>query len=338
MPPGAAPAAPATPPATPPGLAGLLETARNKYGFDLTSKYKTDEDALQGLLNAARMVGRRNEEAELGRYFQQYRDQFEQFLAAQQGAQIQSPQQDQQDQDWWQPPEWQDAWNRFVVHDADGNPTLAENTPLEVRQAVEKREMYLRQWQYNLLHKPKEALKGLAEEIRREIRSEYSDYLESRREADRRQVEAQSILQEYGSWIYQTTPDGKMVMDLTTGRPAMTREGQLFTAHLVALQQQGLTDQKAMAEIARDRMFAQLMREQMANKPNPPAGTPAAGAPAPAGAAAGAARPGGAQLSNGRQPQAGGQPGQPKPRKGMSLREKLLAGAKDAPESDFAVQ
>lgn len=332
-------------------LAGLLETARSKYGVDLGGKYKSDEDALQGLLNAARMVGRRNEEAELGRYYREHYQQFQQYLAAQQNPQYQQQiaqqygqRQEPEQENWWSPPEWNDGWNRYIVRDpATGEAMLAENTPLEVKTAIEKRRAYLEDWQHKLATNPVEAFKGLMGDVRKQITQEFEQRLEQIRENDRRQAEAQTILQRNSDWIYQKTATGQPVIDYATGRPALTVAGQYYTAKLLELQQAGVTDQAFMDRMASEATYAWMLKQQGSQSATPPAGaagqavptTASSPAPQAGGAGAGAGRNAPAGLQGGRQPQAGRTPGDRPPQQGKTLREKLLSGAKDVPAQEF---
>jgi len=51
----------------PSSTAGFRERFKQKYGIDLSSKYQTDEQAEYGLANAFQLVGKRDQDAEIGR-------------------------------------------------------------------------------------------------------------------------------------------------------------------------------------------------------------------------------------------------------------------------------
>jgi hypothetical protein len=71
---------------------------KDTYGVDLESKYADSDSALKGLVEAYKTVGRKNEDAELGRWLRQQGVEPSQIAAAIQSIRGQQPQQAQQPQ------------------------------------------------------------------------------------------------------------------------------------------------------------------------------------------------------------------------------------------------
>lgn len=104
---------------SPSSTPGFRDRFKQKYGIDLSSKYQTDEQAEYGLANAFQLVGKRDQDAEVGRLLrdnpavvidhlrQSYPDAFGQP----------APQQAKQNG----APEWDDEWVNQVEKNADGH-------------------------------------------------------------------------------------------------------------------------------------------------------------------------------------------------------------------------
>ncbi len=290
----------------------LFETARSKYGVDLSSKYKTPDEAVKGLLHASSLVGRRNEEAELGRMYRDYGPEFMEFLRSKQ-TQIQQQQAQPEVKPWWNPPEVSESQIRQYVqrNPVSGEIELAENTPIEVRRAIEARQQYMADFQYKLVNNPREALRGMMEEYREEILSEAHRLYGTSREIDRRSAEANHIYGQVQGWVYQRDDQGRVLSD-DQGRPAFTPHGAYYTRALYQLKQAGMTDQSQMHHFAMAATKAAFTPSPSQQQEIPAAIKPVAQRQTP-----GPTRP--------------KSPGQ----KGKSLAEKLMKGADKVPDKEF---
>lgn len=118
--------------------ASLLAYVKEKYGEDLTGKYADDDAMIRGLVEAQKLVGRRNEEAEAWRQFQKAiagreRD-LQAFLDGKQAEPAKEPPKN------GEPPEYNPAWRYQITQDANGNWVPAQGAPKDV---VEKYRTYL---------------------------------------------------------------------------------------------------------------------------------------------------------------------------------------------------
>jgi len=318
-----------------PAQQSFLDTVRQRHGIDLGSKYKSDDEAIRGMVEAYRLNGRLGQEAALARRYAGHERDFEQYLQWRQ-QQAAQQQQVQQEQPWWNPPQVDPSWNRWVVRDADGNATLRDDTPIEVKRAIEERRTYLERWQNNLFENPTEALKGPLEQFKQQIRQEIFGELQQQEYIRQTQAGAQGFVQQNAQWIYERTPEGQWVTDLE-GRPVLTHAGGVLTNHILKLQQAGVQDPGMLQQMAMEMTRATLIAQQ-----NGTAGA-ASAASAPAGPAGQAARtPAASQphpgVTRGRQPTGGSVPGQPRNNpgtKGKTLRDILSQAAADVPESEF---
>lgn len=126
-----APAVTTPEPAPQPGFRDIL---RDKYGWDVSSKYQSDEDAVKGLKEMTSFVGRKSEKERLAEQVAPYLNDFvawrQQQLAAQQQPQYQpapeaqplfaEPQLQEGDQDWVEPDPENPGRSR-IMRDAPGD-------------------------------------------------------------------------------------------------------------------------------------------------------------------------------------------------------------------------
>lgn len=313
---GAAAATTAPPP-------GLRDYIRNTAGLDLGGKYKTDEEAARGIASAISMLGRRSEEAELGRQFAPYRNEFLRFLQQQAQQPPATPQPQQADPTgWWNPPKVDEAAQRWLFRDAEGNVQFRENTPLAIKEAIEKRQAYLQSWDERLHTNPVEALKPAFESFRDEIRQSILEEIGWQQSQQTESWQANSFVQANSNWLYQMTEDGRIVHD-ESGRRAFTPAGQYFTFQCQQLQGLGDQDKIIRTAYALTQLWAQQQNQAAAPSQAAATVTPA---PPPPG------------VRSTRKPTSGTIPGQPKNdpgTKGRSFRDTLRAALADVPESEF---
>lgn len=109
----------------------LIRFIKEQFGEDL-SHYKNDLEAIKGLINARKAVGKRDQDAKiLSAIRARYGDQFvEQLLTGQLPQQV--VQQDQQQTDDEEQVEWDDRWLAMVQRDEEGNLVPAKGAPPDV--------------------------------------------------------------------------------------------------------------------------------------------------------------------------------------------------------------
>lgn len=301
----------------------LRDYIRQTAGLDLGSKYQSDEDAAKGIANAIGMLGRRSQEAELGRQFAPYQNEFLEFLRAQQErvATPRAAQVQQQPTSWWSPPPADESWSRWFYRDAEGNVQFKEDTPVEVRQAIQKRQEYLANWEQRLHTNPAEALRPAFDQLREEVRQSLLQEISWTQQQQAEHQYSQSFLDNNANWIYQQTSDGRVVVGVD-GRPVFTPAGAYFTYQVGELQ--GLGDQDLVARKAYELTCAwaagQRQRQQQAAPQTMQAAAPPPG------------------IRQTRKPNSGAVPGQVKLNpgsKGKSIREALLESLRDAPDNAF---
>lgn len=298
---------------------GFREYLKQHGGIDLGSKYQTDEEAAKGLAHLAHAFGRRNEEAEIGRRFAPYQREFVEWLQSRQ----QPAAQQEQPKGWWEPPPVDESWNRWITRDANGNAALRDDTPVAVRDAIQKRQEYLDRWEHQLRTNPAEALKGAFSEWQQQTRQEVLDQVRQEYASYQNAQAANQFVTTNADWIYARTADGRVVTDINTGGPMFSPKGAVFTRMCVMLSQSGMGQDEVIREA---RQYADYW--EAASRGQQPA--------APAKPAGVRPHPG---MSAGRQPAAGSVPGQPKNNpgtRGLSIREKMMQALSDVPEEDFA--
>ena len=115
---------------------GLLDIIRKEYGYDLSQKYRSDREALHGLVHAYRMVGQREEDAQVGRLFKEHAGDFQEFLRYKKAPQApQAPAQPPADA----PraplaiPQYDPAWEYLIAKDDNGKLISADGDEQKVR-------------------------------------------------------------------------------------------------------------------------------------------------------------------------------------------------------------
>ena len=112
-----------------PAVPSLFDRLRDDHELDLSSKYENEDELVKGLANAVRAIGRRDELAELGRQYQQYAPDFNEYLQSRQASKPESkpgevpaevPVVEEAADPWWKAPEWDDSGNKYIKKDEHG--------------------------------------------------------------------------------------------------------------------------------------------------------------------------------------------------------------------------
>jgi len=300
-------------PAAPPPPQSWFDTFKTEHGIDFSTKYRDEAELRKGLVNAAKLVGQRDEYAELGRMYAQHGDNFRKYLEGQQhpqAGQAPPPQQPQQN-GWWNPPEWNDSWNKYIDPETQ---SLRDDTPLEIRRRAEERLDYIDRWRHNLATNPNKAFEPVYEDIENRILSKVRAEYEQRLNWQNQQSEADQLVASGRDWIYQTH-EGQILTD-AQGRKLFTHAGALMVEELQHLANLGIKDQTEAFKIAQLRV-----KERMGTlAPTPSAGVPARAKAQPNSNAG--RSPNGKQVSGA---------------KGKSLKDRLSSALADLPEHEFSM-
>lgn len=342
------------PPVQPPGQAApastqthqsILDRIQALTGQDLSAKYRTEEDALRGLVHAQQRLSQRDEMASLGQYMAPHYDEFQKFLELkQQYAQRQGqgqPQQPAQPENWWNPPQWDERWTRYLMKDpATGDTTLDPKTPHDVARKIESWQEYHESWLNKFRTNPAEALSGFQQQIQREtlnqVRNDHGlrrtvlqdvyNLLNTWDQQKASQNTAHQIVGQNQEWLYQRNKNNQVMYEPDGyGRqlPVYTPQGALYVQEVAALTQQGIADPVTLDK------YARMAVKEKYGALVPKGQKPPAAAPAEPQVPAGAREMPQASVSTPAKPR--------QSQKGMSLREMLDANLNQFDPAEFDV-
>jgi hypothetical protein len=289
----------------------LMDRIRNEHGLDLSTKYATDEDALKGLVNASQMVGKKDQDAELGRYYRDHADSFQQYIEMKDEVE-QQPELEASQQEWWNPPDWDSSWNQYVTQQ-DGEGVLVENTPREIKQKIQARQNYLSHWASELTTNPQQALGPLKDQIKQEVMEEVRQQNAAANQQHQMWSEAQQMMQNNSEWMWEKNANGDPIYD-SAGQRMTTPSGTSYSKHLVDLVNGKHSQQHVFNELAR--LWTKSEIGEMSK--------PAASAATATATATIDRRTSGSP--NGRKV---------KSRSGLSLKDKMMADVSHIPDSEF---
>ncbi len=194
---------------TPPSEQEVLDifAEAKAQGLDLSSKYKTPKDALNGLLNATRLVGQRNQLAILGErlatdplgVYQEMKAKIEPMLKPEPTVEAKKPQPGDAPE---YNPDWADAFGE------DGK--LLPGADPSIPAKVEKYSKFIQERARKFAHDPVgELLPLLEKQIDARAQAKASELFEQfsyRQQAERQQAEvfdaAQRLINEEAAWIF----------------------------------------------------------------------------------------------------------------------------------------
>lgn len=205
----------------------------------LIAAYQEREQQLE------QIASRYQQMSPLATYGQQYlqlmqNPAFQQFQAqAQPGVtQAPQPQQAQQEDKWWSPPQYDpiiaEKYREVKVDPATGEQRLEwkANTPAEVRASVEAHSAYLEKWADDLVRRPHEVLPKI-------IRSEFEKYFDERYGNIQQQAEVDRLASEiktyHSEWMYRRDPRTNQILE-----GELTPAGQQAMGYLQEAMQMGI--------------------------------------------------------------------------------------------------
>lgn len=198
------------------------EIAQN-YHVDLSQKYKTKDEAIKGLVNAYSMVGKRDEEAEIGRQLLTNPQAVYEVLAKRYTKPAETPTAEDKKN-----PDWDDEWlNHFDPETMAPKPGADPNVVSKVR----KYQKFVQDQGKRLIHNPVDVLlESGGDKLRELIREEATriadqrfQSVEQERQARAIHEQAATLAQREASWAFD---GGKM----DSGK--LTKEGEVLKKHL----------------------------------------------------------------------------------------------------------
>ena len=201
---------------------------------DVASQYQDDESFVAHLVQqyqAARQSAHLTPYAQ--RYLQHAND-FEKFLVDRQQSQQAAPQK----QKFWNPPEFNQGWSRFVTRDEQGNLALVPGSGVspDILPKVAAYDQYVRDFVHRFTHNPQEALTPLINEV---VQPLLEQSLGDRLGVFQERAVARDFLAGNSQWLYQSSPQGGAVRD-QQGRMVLSENGGLFADLVYEAEQMGL--------------------------------------------------------------------------------------------------
>jgi hypothetical protein len=203
----------------------FAEIAQN-FHVDLSQKYKTKDEAIKGLVNAYSMVGKRDEEAEIGKQLLTNPQAVYEVLAKRYSKPAEAPVEDSKKN-----PDWNDEWlEHFDPETMAPKPGADPNVVTKVR----RYQKFVQDQGKRLIHNPVDVLlESGGDKLRELIREEATriadqrfQSVEQERYGRAMQEQAASLAHKEASWVFD---GGK----LDSGK--LTKEGEVLKKHLAVL-------------------------------------------------------------------------------------------------------
>ena len=176
---------------------------------------------------------------------------FQQFLAQQRGGSAQppaqSPPQPEQPRNPFGLPEYNPAWLDMVERDGQGNLVPKPGAPLDVAAKLQEYTRAVRAAQERFWQDPTSVLGPV---IQQAVQPLLQQHIEQNLQGYQDKQAADAFLQQHTSWLHQRDPQGNVIRDALTGRPMLTREGQMFLNYLVEANQMGVQGQAQQVKYA----------------------------------------------------------------------------------------
>lgn len=262
------PAAPAGP-AAPAAAFSLRDFASQQYPA-VKDRYQSDEALARELLQAAMLAQQQQPYAQIGQRMSPYVSEFEQWRAEQEQRKAAEAAQTQAK--WWQPPEYDPAWEKGVITDPQtGRLVPLPGFPIDLPARIEKFREFQRQKFQDFTRDPigllKEGIVPLIEERARAI------VAEQMAAAQANQFATTYVNQQIG-WLAQKDAQGNPIRNAQGGY-LLTPAGERFNQHVTYLKNQGVLDPRVQAEMAEKILMGELAQLQARPAPAPAPGQPA---------------------------------------------------------------
>lgn len=231
-----------------------IRDAAAAYGLDL-SQYQDDGAAFAHLVNLANQNRQADYYAQLGRQIAPHYQGVTEYLKTQQAAPAATERAS------WQAPEFDERWMALVDKDPSTgmyvakpgvNPVFAEK--------VQSYADHLEGWTAQLARDPEAALSGLIEKIA-------TGLYEQRHQQTQQVAQAQSIVSQNESWLYQFDQAGRRMVG-QDGRFVPSPAGARYYTHVMTLKNGGISDSKTLDTLAKQLLQADIYAAQGQGQPN----------------------------------------------------------------------
>lgn len=269
--PSPAPYSPAPAPTPEPAPLTVRDALAN-YGLDLRPHFDNDHAVLQHLVGQLREAQSLREQANYGREYQQYAEQFRTWQRQQQAEAQRAA--TQQQPNWWKAPEYDPKWAQQIMRDpTSGELRPVPGAPHDVVQKYVAFAQHQQEFQTKFAQDPIGAIKPGLEQMMHQVASNliqqhFGQYQE--------QTTANGLVNQNAEWLYERLPNGAIATD-RTGQRVFTPLGQRYAAHAQNSIQMGIrtTEQQhsyAMAMLERDYLMHQRQAgSQAQQQPQAPA-------------------------------------------------------------------
>jgi hypothetical protein len=247
--------------------AATIRDAARHYGLDL-SQFEDDGQAFAALVQMAQASRQSNYYADLGRAIVPHYEAVQQVIKERTSAPAKAPERKP-----WESPEFDERWMGYVEKDAQTGLFVSKpGAPPWIAEKVQAYADHLDNWTTSLARNPLEALGPIVEHLATKL-------LDSRFGQVQAQQQAQSIVAENESWIYQTDAQGRRLVT-GEGKYVPTPLGARYYTHLQTLRASGVSDARTLDTLAKQLLQADIYATNAAK------GTATAGASTPQAVAA----------------------------------------------------
>ena len=237
--PAPAPAPAPLPEASPAGDTGFTSIRDYVSGLgltDLASQHQDDESVVNFLVQQHRNAQQSAHLAPYAQRYLQHAQAFEQFLAQQQQVQQQAQVQQKR---WWNPPDYNPSWSRFVARDDQGNLALVPGSGAtqDILPKVAAYEQYVRDFVHRFTNNPQDTLSPMIEEVVQPLLERHlQHYMGSFQERSA----AREFLGGNSNWLYQGSQNGAGPVRDGNGNLVLSENGQIFANLVYEAEQMGL--------------------------------------------------------------------------------------------------
>jgi hypothetical protein len=242
---------------------------------DLIRQFPDDQALIQHLVLQTQQTRQAQDLANYGRQVvgnwpavQQFLQQQAQQQAGGAGGGAAAPGKDEPwFKEFWQPPDWNPAWEKLILRDGSGNMVPAPGAPPDIIQRYTNYQQFRQQQVEKLMQNPFEFFQPAIVKLARQEAEKLSKETLSRHTDTQF---ANDFIAKNSDWLYAADPNTRQpLFDPVSRQPVLSEWGTRFRDHLTMLQQQGMTDVRAMQHWAlqatqRDYLIAQ---QQAAGQP-----------------------------------------------------------------------
>jgi hypothetical protein len=220
-----------------------VDVVHQMTGIDFRGKFANEAEYLKRSAHAMQLVGQRDMDAEYGRQFRQYEQQFREYLnggpaagAMTSGQQAQPGQQAPaapEPRDVWQVPQYNPAWQQFIQTTTD--PTTGEvstqirpDTPHGIRQQIEDFRQSKLEFEHSWQSNPGQMVDQRFEKLFTDRMAQFEEKMAAEFTQRENHYQAAQIVQQNNAWMWEQGPDGQPRRDPYTNQAIPTRRGQFY--------------------------------------------------------------------------------------------------------------